>query len=128
MRKIKSTVTYTVPSWNYCNSDNLVNGGELTTNTCRFCVKTKTGHDCLLYNEALSVSDGYISKVRACCRATAGYPSAIDEAPPVPTIPPKQLMSQTIDLYSKTVSDLLGQGYPRALAEQVAKKYLLGEQ
>ena len=127
MKRIQSTVTYTVPNWNYCNSDNLINGGELSKHTCRFCVKTKAGHECLLYNESLSVNDGFISKVRACCKATAGYQSNIvtDAAPQGPTIPPKQLMKSTIDLYAKTVNDLLAQGYPRNLAEQVAKQYLL---
>ena len=45
---------------------------------------------------------------------------------PAPTIPPKDLMKQTIELYSKTVSDLVAQGYPRPMAEQAAKKYILG--
>ena len=48
-----------------------------------------------------------------------------DVPPPAPTVSPKDIIKQTIDLYSKTINDLLGQGYPRNLAEQVAKQYLL---
>lgn len=126
MKKIKSTVTYVVPHWNFCNSDNLVNGGELTKDTCRFCVKTKAGHQCLLYDESLSVNDGFITKVRACCKATAGYESVI-EPQPGPTVQPKDLMKQTIDLYNKTVNDLMRQGYPKQIADTVAKQYVLGD-
>ena len=129
MKRIKSNVSYIVPNWNYCNSDNLVNGGELTKHTCRFCVKTKAGYTCLLYNESLSTNDEFISKVRACCEASAGYQSVIetDVAQPGPTIQPKDLMKSTIELYDKTVNDLLSQGYPKNLAQQVAKQFVLGD-
>lgn len=123
MKKLQSTVTYTVPNWNFCNSDNLINGGELSKNVCRFCVK---GH-CLLYDEPLSISGQFISKVRACCEATAGRQSTIDEAPPGPTIQPKMLMKQTIELYTKTVNDLIAQGYPKQIADATAKRYVLGD-
>lgn len=124
MKKIKSTVSYMVPNWNFCNSDNLINGGEVSNKTCRFCIKTKAGHRCMLYDEALSTNDGMISKVRECCRATAGFASVID-VPQAPTISPKEIMKQTIELYSKTVNDLIAQGYPKAMADTIAKKYLL---
>lgn len=125
MKNIKSTVTYTVPNWNYCNSDNLINGGELTRNVCRFCVKGR----CLLYDKPLSVSDQLISKTRECCKATVGFQSNIDATtpPPVPTIQPKALMKQTIELYNKTVNDLIAQGYPKQIADATAKQYVLGD-
>lgn len=126
MKKIKSTVTYTVPGWNFCNNDNLLPGGRLQKGACRFCVKSKSGYRCSLYDEPLSTSDGMIEKTRACCKATAGYASSIDEPPPAPTIDPRDLMKQTIELYSKTLNDLINQGYPRAIAETVAKQHLLG--
>lgn len=127
MRQIKSTVTYVVPNWNFCNSDNVIHGGEITKNTCRFCIKSKTGHHCVLYDRSLSVNDGLIYKVRACCEATAGFASAIDLPPPTPTINPKELMRHTIDLYTKTVNDLVNQGYPRSLADIAAKNGILSE-
>lgn len=99
----------------------------MQNDTCRFCVKTKAGHRCLLYDKPLKTDGEFIDKVRECCKATAGFASNISEAPPGPTIQPKELMKQTIELYSKTVNDLLTQGYPRAMAETVAKKYLLGK-
>lgn len=126
MKKIKSEITYTVPSWNYCNNDNLLPGGRMQKDTCRFCQKTRSGHRCLLYDKPLSSSDGMIDKIRDCCRATAGYASSIDEPPPVPTIEPRELMKQTIELYNKTVTDLMSQGYPKAIADRVAKQHILG--
>jgi len=122
MKRIKSTVSYTVPGWNFCNSDNLSATGELTKQTCRFCVKDRSGACCLLYNEPLQTKGAHIYKVRECCRATAGFESVIDEAPPAPTIQPKELMKQTLAMYKQLVSDLVAQGYPRAMAEQAAEK------
>ena len=128
MKKIKSTVNYVVPHWNFCNSDNIINGGELTNDTCKFCVKTKTGRFCLLYEESLSVNDGLITKVRACCEATVGYPSVIDPVPPPPpVVNPKDLMKQSIDLYVKTLTELMTQGYPQPIADKVARQYVLGD-
>lgn len=79
-----------------------------------------------MYNQTLSVNDGYISKLTACCEATAGYKSEIDDAPQVPTIPPKDIMKQTIDMYVKTVNSLMDQGYPKAMADAAARQYILG--
>lgn len=126
MKRIKSTVSYTVPHWNFCNSDNLTATGDMTNHTCRFCIKDKSGVHCMLYDKPLAVKNDLIYKVRECCKATAGFESVIDEPPPAPTIPPKDLMKQTIELYSKTMNDLITQGYPRPMAEQAAKKYILG--
>ena len=124
MKKIKSQVTYTVPNWNFCNNDNLLPGGHLQKDTCRFCNKTRTGYHCSLYDRPLKSDGEFIDKVRDCCKATAGYASDIEE-PAVPAVEPRELMKQTIDLYSKTVNTLLNQGYPRQIAEATAKKYLL---
>ena len=124
MKKLKVNVTYHVPSWNFCNSDNLINGGELTKNTCRFCVKSKEGHKCLLYDEHLSVKGRLISKVRKCCIATAANAGEVVPAPE-PTIQPKELMEQTIKIYTQYVDDLIKQGYPRQMAERAAKKFIL---
>lgn len=81
----------------------------------------------MLYGTTLSVNGRMINKTKECCRATAGFASVIDEPPPAPTVPPKELIKQTIATYSKLVNDLMTQGYPKAMAETVAKKYLLGE-
>lgn len=121
MRKISSTVTYRVPSWNFCNDDSLLQSG-----TCRFCIKEKTGHRCALYDAQLVAKNGLIEKVPACCRATAGYPSTINEPPPAPQVQPKEIIKQAIDMYTKTVNDLVKQGYPQVMAENIARKVLLG--
>ncbi len=80
----------------------------------------------MLYDKPLNAKGELIYKVRECCKATAGYASVIDEPPPAPTVPPKDIMKQTIELYSKTMNDLIAQGYPRPMAELAAKKYILG--
>lgn len=36
-------------------------------------------------------------------------------------------MKQTIDLYVKTVEELVNQGYPRQIANTAAKKHVLGD-
>lgn len=79
----------------------------------------------MLYDQSLLADHGQVSKTKQCCRATAGFASVIEEPLQAPTIPPKDLIKQTIELYSKTVNDLLNQGYPRAMAETAAKKYIL---
>lgn len=129
MKMIRSKVTYEVPNWNYCNIDTFDIDGTPSKRVCQFCIKTKQGHVCALYNEDLSVQSNKIAKVRACCKATAGFESVIEhkaEAPAVPTIPPKELMKQAIELYDKTTKDLVNQGYPQAMAAAAAKKYILG--
>lgn len=125
MKRIKSTVSYRVPHWNFCNEDNFDYGATLVKSTCRFCVKDKSGHHCLLYDKSLSIRDGLIQKVPACVDATAGFKSVI-EPDEVPTIDPKDLMKQTINLYEKTVKDLMAQGYPQPIAAATAKKFVLG--
>ena len=80
----------------------------------------------MLYGQDLSVKGEFISKVRECCKATAGFASVIDEPAPTPTVEPRVLMKQTIELFAKTVNDLINQGYPRAIAENVAKQHILG--
>lgn len=126
MKKIKSTVTYTVPHWQFCNVDRFDMDATPSKQVCQFCIKTKGGYRCALYDQPL-LSDGVqIRKLDACCKATAGFASVIEPAE-VPTIPPQTIIKQTIELYSKTVNDLLTQGYPRAMAEAAAKQYILND-
>lgn len=127
MKKITSTVSYKVPDWNFCNMNKFDFDATMSKEVCRFCVKTKQGPQCVLYNKSLSVRGELISKTEACCKASAGYSSTINSEPDVPTIPPKDLMKQTIDLYTKTVNELIRQGYPRAIADTVAKKHVIGD-
>lgn len=125
MRKITQKVTYRVPHWNFCNDDTIVTGITPKA-TCRFCIKTRSGHRCALYDEELTTKGDSIYKVRACCKATAGFAVDVDPAP-LPAPSPKELMKASIELYTSHVNELLKQGYPRPLAEKVAKKHVLGE-
>lgn len=124
MKTIKSNVTYKVPHWNFCNVDRFDMDATPSKQLCQFCIKTKTGYKCALYNESLASKEGAVAKTQGCCRATAGFASVI-EPPAPPTINPLDLIKQTIDMYSKTVNDLINQGYPRAMAESAAKQYIL---
>ena len=79
----------------------------------------------MLYGESLYADDSLIQKTRQCKLACIGIAQEVAEPAPGPTIPPKELMKHTIELYSKTVKDLQSQGYPQSMAEQVAKKHVL---
>ena len=129
MKKIRTEVSYKVPHWAFCNSD-MNEMVDVPKEVCKFCVSKKGGERrCLLYDESLTVVDGLVRKAEGCKKATAGIRSVIETdrvAATGPTVPPKELIKQTIDLYSRTVNDLLKQGYPRPIAEQVAKKHTLG--
>ena len=82
----------------------------------------------MLHNESLSTSDGLIQKARKCCEATSGFLVTIGpdrHETPLPTIQPKDLIKQTLDMYTKTVNKLVEQGYPRSMAETAARQYIL---
>jgi hypothetical protein len=76
------------------------------------------------------MTDEFIEKAEGCLNVTAGRKSTIisdvDE-PPRPKIDAKKLIKQTIDLYTKTVSSLVADGYPQQMAESIAKDYMLGK-
>lgn len=127
MRKIKHDIAYRVPSWALCNLDTIADK-PIQAATCRFCIKTKDGHKCVLHDTWLSTEGKLVNKAEVCKRATAGYAITADE--PVPTGPkvdPKQIITETLKEYKKTYNDLLSQGYPKAMAESIATKYMLGE-
>jgi len=97
---------------------------------CRFCKKTTEGYICLLYNRPLSASNGSVSKVRECCKATAGFEIEIVSPEPIataPSISPKEIIKHTLDEYNKVINELVKQHYPRSLAEAVARKKLLSD-
>ena len=112
MKKIRTEVSYKVPHWAFCNCDaNEMN--DVTKDVCKFCVTKRGGERrCVLYDESLTVVDGLVSKSEGCKKATAGIKSVIESdrvAPTGPSVQPKILITQTIELYSKTVNDLLNQ-------------------
>ncbi len=128
MKKITSKVSYIVPHWAFCNEDKFDLDGSKSKKVCKFCKVSKSGADCLLYNKSLSVSNGLVSKTRACEKATAGFESTIDSDNAVerPVINPKKVIKHTVDLYIKTYNDLLNDGYPRQMAEALAKEAIIG--
>lgn len=128
LKKIRTEITYKVPAWEYCN---LVVPGKLSKPSkqkCRFCVKESGGYLCALYNEALLVEQVTMpKKCRSCVKATAGFKSEVtDVDDAAPTVDPKLLIQTTLAEYDKLCKQLKSQGYPTALAEKVAKEYLLG--
>lgn len=121
MRYVTLTLTHGVPHGNFCTT--------LSGSKCRFCQGLKGGrHYCPLYDEVLIGTDDSIEKTKRCCKATAGFNISIEVEPEEPTlqIDPKVLMRETLKLYNKKVNDLLGQGYPRQLAEKFAQQDILG--
>ena len=128
MRKVKVNLQHRVPSWNMCNYDGHTADNRFSKETCRFCIKTKQGHRCLLYEEQLRSDATFVYKTADCITATAGYAMTVDEpVPEGPIVDPKRLIRETIKVYNKTYNNLLKQGYPRQIAEQVATEYMLGD-
>ena len=123
VKKVKTTITYRVPDGSYCNLD-------YTAHLCRFAVKERHGYRCALYNYPLDTSNDKMPlKTRDCIKATCGFKSVVEDVPMVdngPIVDPKQLMKMTIDEYNKVLKQLKSQGYPDAIAERVAKEYMLG--
>ena len=127
MKKLRVTVEHIVPHWNFCNCDNLDIGCEIKKPRCQFYCKTRGEHRCILYDESLHVEDELIYKTHSCRVATASGSGTVEErVEQRPQVEPKTLIKQTVELYSKTVNDLINQGYPRPIAEATAKKYILG--
>lgn len=118
------TVNYKVPSWNFCNEDRL-DGGELTKHNCRFCIKSGGSYRCLLYDKPLYTDGQLIEKTNQCKLACVGVATEVSYEEAAPPVPPKELMKMTIETYTKNLADLLRQGYPRAIAENVAKQLTL---
>lgn len=124
MIKITTKVTYRVPDWAYCNCQ-----GSLTKpskDKCRFCIKEGKNFRCALYNEMLDTTQGtLVVKTRACVKAGCGFASVVEDNP-APAVEPKELMKLAIDEYRKTYKNLINQGYPEAIADKIARQYLLG--
>lgn len=127
MRKIKLTVEYRVPSWNFCNIDTVTAAGTVSKTKCRFCVTTKQGSHCSLYDEDLLADSTFTHKTKKCINATAGFQVTADE-PTTPVVDPRLIIRETLNSYKKAVEDLVKQGYPRNMAETIATKYILEEQ
>ena len=124
MRKVKQTITYKVPSWNFCNLDVFTTNGRFSKETCRFCIKSKEGYRCALYDEVLHSDPSFVHKTKRCIDVTAGF--AAEELPDVLTVDPKVIIAETLKQYKKIYGDLLKQGYPVGMAETVATKAMLG--
>lgn len=123
MRKIKQSITYTVPSWNFCNKDEFQQNGRYSKELCRFCIKSKDGHRCLLYDKALAADPNFVHKTADCINASAGFKTEVTESIP-PVVVPKLIVRETIKSYKKTVKELMAQKYPRNIAETLAEKIM----
>lgn len=124
MRKVKLDLKIIVPSWNFCNEDKFTANGMESKTKCRFCVSTKKGSYCTLYDEMLASDGTFTHKTAGCIRATAGFGVEVDDT--LVAVDPKLIVRETVKTYNKTLSDLLKSGYPRNIAEQVAMEYVIG--
>lgn len=126
MRKVRTTVVTKVPSWHFCNDDKNTWALSPSKEKCKFCKKVKDDYKCILYEEYLSSAHGLVDKAPSCIKATInGSVEIVDD---LPSVDPKELIRSALKEYTKTVSGLMAQGYPQYLAEQVAMKYITGEE
>ena len=124
--KVTTEVTYKVPAWEFCNMQATVTG-KPSKEACRFCVKERGHSRCAMYNEILTVESGtLIRKTRSCQKACASHRAVMVDAETQQVVDPKTLMKATIKEYEKLRKKLLGQGYPAALAEQLATEFVMG--
>ena len=124
MRKIKIELQCKVPSWNYCDIDTPTANHRFSKEKCRFCVTTKQGSYCNLFDAKLISDANFVHKVPQCIKATAGYAISVDE-PTIPQVDPKTFVTTTIKAYEKLIADLTKAGYTRAVAKEVALKDIL---
>lgn len=121
MKKVKTTVTYKVPDWEFCNCSRL---GKPTKDMCRFCVKHGKGYVCVLHNMPLDTVEGIlVKKDMACVRATAGFTSEVEDDIQVD---PKAVMKLTLQEYRNAYKQLIAQGYPDAMADKLAQQMTMG--
>lgn len=125
MRKVKLTVECRIPSWNFCNYDGFTKDDRYSKELCRFCVKKRDGYYCTMHDKCLAADKNFVQKCPACIEASAGFATTVvDEPKHGPIVDPKTLIKESVELYAKTVQDLVKQGYPQALAEKVALEYV----
>ena len=123
MRKIKQTITYTVPSWNFCTLDVFTANGRFSKETCRFCIKSKEGYKCALYDENLHSDPTFVHKCKRCVDASAGFAAA--ELPDTVSVDPKTIIAETLKQYKRIKDDLLKQGFPATMADSLATQMML---
>lgn len=121
MKRVKTTVNYKVPDWEFCNGSRL---GKPTKDMCRFCVKHGKNYVCVLHNMPLDVVEGIlVKKDMACIKATAGFPSEVEDTIQVG---PKTVMKMTLQEYRKAYKQLIAQGYPDNMADKLAQQMTMG--
>ena len=126
MKKVEITVVAKVPSWHFCNNDKIVATLGPSQEKCKFCQKVKGGYKCMLYDEYLSSTPEWVDKSPRCIEATRDGYDVVTDVQPV--VDPKTLIREALKEYNKTIAGLMKQGYPQYLAEQVAMKYITGEE
>ena len=121
MKRVKTTVNYKVPDWEFCNCSRL---GKPTKDMCRFCVKHGKNYVCVLHNMPLDVVEGIlVKKDMACIKATVGFPSEVEDTIQVD---PKTVMKMTLQEYRKAYKQLIAQGYPDSMADKLAQQMTMG--
>lgn len=123
MKNVKLNMKVRIPSWNFCTLDEFTANGRYSKETCRFCQRTKGGYKCSLYDEVLAADPTFVHKCQRCIRVSAGFP---DEELQAPSVDPALIMKETIKQYKKTVQQLLAQGYPQTMAENIAEQFTIG--
>ena len=121
MKRVKTTVNYKVPDWEFCNYSRL---GKPTKDMCRFCVKHGKNYICVLHNMPLDIVEGtLVKKDIACIKATTGFPSEVEGTIQVD---PKTVMKITLQEYRKAYKQLIAQGYPDSISDKLAQQMTMG--
>lgn len=124
MKKIKTVVTYRVPEWDMCN--HIGPGGEPSKDTCRFCVKTKSGHTCAIYNETLSSNGIEIMKTNKCIKATAMSKDTVeDDVTQDLGAAVRIVKKDAIDSYHKIYTQLIKEGLSESAADKLARQLIM---
>jgi hypothetical protein len=122
MKRIKTSIEYVVPEWEFCNESVY---GKASKNVCRFCVKRNNGFKCLLYDVSLKSSEGFIvNKTRQCQKDTIRSSDIVSSEIQLNT---QDIIKVSIKEYLKLVKQLKKQGCPDELASKTAQDILIGD-
>lgn len=126
MKRVSMKVTCSLPSWHYCNYDGFTANGRFSKELCKFCKKTKAGYKCVLHDQPLTSDPTLVHKCKGCIDVCGRVTDEVVEAqqPPVDV---QALVRDTLKSYNKLRMQLVAQGYPASIVDDVATRYMLNE-
>lgn len=125
MKKVTTTLSYHISSGKYCNIKTENHHGFPADQRCRFCTNLGKGKFiCVIHNKPLVIEDGcLIQKCASCLKNMKTKGMKVQNEMHVRS--PKEIIQWTIKTYSKEYERLISEGYPAALAAQIAKEVVV---